>query len=150
MNPPDKPRRPFGLTAFALMMVVIMVLGGIAGALSAIVGDQPGAVGLGVTAALITAATAAAFAGCVWWWRGIDEAAREAHKWAWWWGGSAGMGVGSVFLLTLMLRADEQVILPKGFGSTPADLFVSGMMSILLFQLAGYTIAWASWWLKHR
>ena len=83
------------------------------------------------------------------WMRSIDEAAREAHKWAWWWGGSGGMAVGSVLLLTLMLRAEDQSLSAK-LGSTPANIFVSGMMCLLLFQVAGYSLAWAGWWLKHR
>lgn len=144
-----KPKRPLGGRAFALAMGATLVLGGLAGAGSAFLGDQPGPVGTAVAAALVTAAMAVGFTVCVWWWRGIDEAAREAHKWAWWWGGSGGMAVGAVLLLTLMLRAGEQP-LPASLGSTPADIFVSGMMSILLFQMAGYSLAWASWWLKHR
>jgi hypothetical protein len=149
MNNMSKPKRPLGLGAFALAIGATLVLGGLAGAGSAFLGDQPGPVGTAVTAALVTAAMAAGFMVCAWWWRGIDEAAREAHKWAWWWGGSGGMAVGAVLLLTLMLRAEEQPISAK-FGSTPADIFVSGMMCILLFQMAGYTLAWAGWWLKHR
>ncbi len=149
MSEMPKPKRPLGAAAFALMIGATLVLGGMAGAGSAFVGDLPGPVGTAVTAALVTAAMAVGFTVCVWWWRGIDEAAREAHKWAWWWGGSGGMAVGAVLLLTLMLRAEEQPISAK-FGSTPADLFVSGMMCILLFQMAGYTLAWAGWWLKHR
>jgi hypothetical protein len=149
MNEMPKPKRPLGAAAFALMIGATLVLGGMAGAGSAFFGDMPGTVGTAVTAALVTAAMAVGFTVCVWWWRGIDEAAREAHKWAWWWGGSGGMGVGAVLLLTLMLRAEEQPISAK-FGSTPADIFVSGMMCILLFQMAGYTLAWAGWWLKHR
>jgi len=149
MNNPSSPRRPHGPGAYLLVVGASLVLGGLAGAASAFLGDQPGPVGTAVTAALVAAAMAAGFTVCVWWWRGIDEAAREAHKWAWWWGGSSGMSVGSVLLLTLMLRAEEQS-LPAKLGSTPADIFVSGMMCILLFQLAGYTLAWAGWWLKHR
>ena len=149
MNDRSRPRRPHGPGAYALVVGTSLVLGGMAGAASAFLGDQPGPVGTAMTAALVTAAMAVAFTACVWWWRGIDEAAREAHKWAWWWGGSGGMAVGAVVLLTLMLRAEEQS-LPAGLGTAPADIFVSGMMSILLFQLAGYSLAWAGWWLKHR
>ena len=141
MNDLSRPRRPHGPGAYLLVIGASLVLGGLAGGASAIIGDQPGPVG--------TAAMAVGFTACIWWWRGIDEAAREAHKWAWWWGGSGGMAVGSVLLLTLMLRAEEQS-LPAKLGSTPADIFVSGMMCILLFQLAGYSLAWAGWWLKHR
>ena len=149
MNDLPRRKRVSGKGAFALVMVAALLLGGLAGAGSAFLSDQPGPVGLGVTAALISAAMAMGFVACVWWWRQIDEAAREAHKWAWWWGGSAGMAVGAVLLLTLMVSADSQP-LPAGFGSTPGDIFVSGMMSILLFQMAGYTLAWAGWWLRHR
>ncbi len=149
MNDLPRRKRVTGLVAFALLIVATLLLGALAGAGSALLGDQPGAIGLGVTAALIAFAMALGFFACVWWWRQIDEAAKEAHKWAWWWGGSAGMAVGSVVLLTLMMRAETQP-LPAGFGSAPAEIFVSGMMSILLFQMAGYLVAWAGWWLKHR
>ena len=132
MNDLSRPRRPHGPGAYLLYIVVCLVLGGLAGAASAFLGDQPGSVGTAVPAALVTAAMAVGFTACIWWWRGIDEAAREAHKWAWWWGGSGGIGVGAVLLLTLMLRAEEQS-LPAKLGSTPADIFVSGMMCILLF-----------------
>jgi len=149
MNDLPRRKRLSGAASFALAISATLLLGGLAGVGSAVLGDQPGAVGFGLTAALITAAMATGFVACVWWWRQIDEAAREAHKWAWWWGGSGGMAVGAVLLLTLMMRSDSQT-LPESFGSTPADIFVSGMMSILLFQMAGYSLAWAGWWLKHR
>ncbi|MFN7619411.1 MAG: hypothetical protein ACK5RN_04690 [bacterium] len=149
MNDLSRPRRPHGPGAYLLSMGASLVLGGLAGAGSVFLGDQPGPVGTAVTAAFVTAAMAAGFTACLWWWRGIDEAAREAHKWAWWWGGTGGMAVGAVLLLTLMLTAEEQS-LPAKLGSTPADIFVSGMTAILLFQMAGYSLAWAGWWLKHR
>ena len=149
MNDLSRPRRPHGPGAYLLSMGASLVLGGLAGAGSVFLGDQPGPVGTAVTAALVTAAMALGFTACLWWWRGIDEAAREAHKWAWWWGGTGGMAVGAVLLLTLMLTAEEQS-LPAKLGSTPADIFVSGMTAILLFQMAGYSLAWAGWWLKHR
>lgn len=149
MNGSVKPKRPLGLAGFAATIGVTMLVGGLAGAGSAVFGDQPGAVGLAITVAMISAAMAVGFAACIWWWRGIDEAAREAHKWAWWWGGSGGLAVGGVLLLTVMLRADTQA-LPASVGSTPADIFISGMMAVVLFQLAGYALAWAGWWLKHR
>ncbi|MFA4894326.1 hypothetical protein [Brevundimonas sp.] len=149
MNEFTTPKRPHGPGVTVAVLVGSLVLGGLAGAGSAFLGDQPGPAGVALTAAMISAAMAAGLAAAVWWWRGIDEAAREAHKWAWWWGGTGGMAVGAVLLLTLMMRAQD-VPVPSGFGSRAADIFVSGMMSILLFQLAGYTLAWAGWWLKHR
>jgi hypothetical protein len=149
MNGIAKPKRPHGPGAYLAVLVGSLVLGGLGGIGSAVLGDQPGPVGVALTAAMISAAMAAGLAGCIWGWRGIVEAARESHKWAWWWGGTGGMAVGAALLLTLMMRAQD-VPVPAGFGSRTADIFVSGMMSILLFQLAGYTLAWAGWWLKHR
>lgn len=149
MNESDKPRRPLGLAGYAATLAITTLVAALAGVGSAFFGDQPGVVGLAITVAMISAAMAVGLAACLWWWRGIDEAAREAHKWAWWWGGSGGMAVGGVVLLTLMARA-EAGPLPAGVGSTPADVFVTGMTAVLLFQLAGYALAWAGWWLKHR
>ncbi len=148
MTPPDRPNRPFGLGTFVLMVIGITLVGGLAGGGAAMFSDQPGPLGTALTIAFITLAMAIALAACVWWWRGIDEAAREAHKWAWWWGGSSGMAVGATLLLTLTLRDDGSP--PQGVGSSAAELVAGGMMAILLFQMAGYGIAWAVWWLKHR
>lgn len=149
MNHSDKPRRPLGLAGYVLSLGVTVLVAALAGVGSAIFGERPGIVGLTVTVATVSAAMAIGLAACLWWWRGIDEAAREAHKWAWWWGGSGGIAVGGIVLLTLMAR-NEAVLLPSGIGSDPTDIFVSGMMALALFQLAGYALAWAGWWLKHR
>lgn len=148
MTSSARPKRPFGLGTFVLMMVGIALVGGIAGGAAAVLGDQPGPLGMAVTAALMAVAMAVSLGVCIWWWRGIDEAAREAHKWAWWWGGSAGMALGAILMLTLSLR-DEDVFRMEADASA-ADLVAGGMFAVLLFQLAGYTIAWAAWWLRHR
>ena len=57
--------------------------------------------------------------------------------------------VGAVLLLVLSLRRDE-ILLPRWVGETPPDLLLSGMMAILLFQVTGYSLAWAWWWLGRR
>lgn len=148
MTAPARPRRPFGLWTFVLMVLGVAAVGGLAGAAGSVFGDQPGLLGLALTVAFIAVAMAISLAACIWWWRGIDEAAREAHKWAWWWGGSSGMAVGAILLLTLTLRDDGST--PQAVGSSAAELVSGGMFVILLFQLAGYGVAWAAWWLKHR
>lgn len=83
---------------------------------------------------------------CVGWWRQIDEAAREAHKWAWWCGGNIGLASGCVLMLALMYQGD--VI---GWGqASAADALSAGMAVMLLFPLVGYGVAWAVWWLQRR
>lgn len=147
MTSPARPKRPFGLGTFVLMMIGIALVGGVAGAAAAALGDHPGPLGMALTAALMAVAMAIALAVCVWWWRGIDEAAREAHKWAWWWGGSSGMALGAILMLSLSFSDDSS---PPGVEASAPDLVAAGVFAILLFQLAGYGIAWAVWWLKHR
>lgn len=148
MNPVDKPRRPFGLGTYLLMVVGVGLIGGLIGGVGAAVGDIPGPLGLIVTMGAMAVSMAIAFAACVWWWRGIDEAAREAHKWAWWWGGTGGMAVGAVLLMTLNFRGEGVATADVDLGAM--ELIWGGASAILLFQLAGYGVAWAIWWLKHR
>ena len=147
MTSPAPPKRPFGLGTFILMMIGVAVVGGVAGGAATTIGDQPGPLGMALTAALMAVAMAIAFVVCIWWWRGIDEAAQEAHKWAWWWGGSGGMALGAILMLTLSLRDDNS---PLSADASAGDLVSGGVFAVLMFQLAGYGIAWAVWWLKHR
>ncbi|MBB5747371.1 FtsH-binding integral membrane protein [Brevundimonas variabilis] len=143
----SRPRRPFGLRAYAGTMLATVVVAAIAGAGSAIFGEGSGWAAVGINAAFFTVAMAAGMTACVWWWRGIDEAAREAHKVAWWWGGSGGMAVGGVILLSVVLP-DEGAALLEGLSGP--DLFAAGMGAVAGCQVLGYTIAWAVWWLRHR
>ena len=99
--------------------------------------------------ALTVVMMAAVLGVSFWWWSRLDEAAREAHKWAWYWGGSSGMLIGLVLMLVLKTRPAD-IALPASLGQTPADLLLNGMMAILLFQLVGYGLAWAWWWLGRR
>jgi len=149
MNHSDRPKRPLGLGGYVASLGATVVVAVLAGVGTGVLRLLPGPLGVTLTVAALSVAMAAGLAACLWWWRGIDEAAREAHKWAWWWGGSGGLAVGGVVLLTLMAR-DEARLLPSGVGSDSTDIFVSGMMAVALFQLAGYALAWAGWWLKHR
>jgi hypothetical protein len=142
----NRPKRPFGIKAYLLVMAVTVVIGAFSGAASAILETVFGVSGFWVNAPLLLIAMGAAMALCVWWWRGIDEAAREAHKWAWWWGGTGGMAVGAALVLSLQLGGAPINTTDMSAG----DLIAAGMMSILLFQVVGYSIAWAAWWLRHR
>ena len=148
MTPAQRPKRPFGLGTYLLMLVGLAVVGAVLGGGGALLGDRPGLFGLVLSFIPIAITMVIVGFVSIWWWRGIDEAAREAHKWAWWWGGSGGMALGAVVLITLTAR--DGVLPAASLGLSAADLIVGGMMTILLFQLAGYTIAWAAWWLKRR
>ena len=83
------------------------------------------------------------------WWRRLDEAAREAHKWAWYWGATAGI---LVVIPLLFLPEDLGVVaLGRRLGFVePSDLVSFGMFAVLILQVLGYGIAWAAWWLKRR
>lgn len=138
--------KPLGVGGLAGMIALLFVLGLLGGIGSTFLSYLPGAGGLIGSGLFLVAVMAVALAVTVWWWRRLDEAAREAHKWAWYWGGSAGMMLGLAVVMTL---ATCNVDL-GGFLSVdtkPIDLIVGGMMSILLFQVVGYTLAWAWWWL---
>jgi len=58
------------------------------------------------------------------------------------------MALGAILVLTLSLRDEDVSVL--GIEGGAADLVSGGVLAILLFQMAGYGIAWAVWWLKHR
>jgi hypothetical protein len=138
-----------GPTRYLVAVAGLLAVGLVGGVGVGFLSGQTGPGALAVTAGLITATMAVALGGGVWWWAKLDEAAREAHKWAWWWGGTAGIAVGSVLLLTVMIQGDATMITTLA-GESPGQILVAGMMTILLFQLVGYTIAWAVWWLRCR
>lgn len=148
MTDDRKPKKPLGLRAFAGVMVACLVLGGVIGALGSVLDSVSSPLAMLVVPVGAALAMVLSLAACVWWWRGIDEAAREAHKWAWWWGGSGGISVGGVLLLTLIALDDDA--LADRFGTNPAEAFMGGIAALLFLQMVGYSVAWAGWWLKHR
>jgi hypothetical protein len=79
-------------------------------------------------------------------WRMIDEAAREAHKFAWFWGGMAGAAV------ALMIGAvTDSAWLTAMYGDLkPAGWMILGMAGLLIAQAIGYGLAWAGWWLVRQ
>ncbi len=120
-----------------------MIAGGVAGFVTAM--SEEASVG---SAALIATAVALAMAAGLWaslkWWKGLDEAAQEAHKWAWWWGATVGLCFAGVILLTLLYGAGD-------LGEAPAkDAVMIGAAIVTGCQMVGYGVAWAVWWLKRR
>ena len=120
------------------------VAGGISGAMAELSGKGGGPAVATVVAISIGLAMATTLWACGRWWRGLDEAAQEAHKWAWWWGSTFGLAIGSVALFTLLLASDGTLT------GDPRDMLVAGAAIVLVVQTVGYGIAWAVWWLRHR
>lgn len=88
--------------------------------------------------------------GAVLYWRRLDEAAREAHKFAWYWGGSAGLMVALAAFVGLRAAGLDPLELGVVGGDDPYDYFTLGVLGVTLSQIAGYTVAWAGWWIARR
>lgn len=96
---------------------------------------------------LVVAGLAAAGALSWHWWTKLDEVAREAQKFGWYWGGSAGiLASGTVMILVDSGRMTAPAFLLQA-ASSP---FVAGAMMVLGAQMIGFVIVWAGWWLAHR
>jgi hypothetical protein len=80
-------------------------------------------------------------------WRRIDEAAREAHKWAWFWGGNIALLPAVMGFVLLMERPDLGTPLWPGLDPTPAHYVVTGGILVVFLLLIGYGLAWVGWWL---
>lgn len=86
------------------------------------------------------------------WMSSIDEAAQEAHKWAWFWGGSGGMAVGGVLVIMASLPQSAMIQIPAWYSdrTDPAAYAATGAFAMLTLMLLGYGVAWAWWWLGRR
>lgn len=119
--------------------------------------DQPGGSGPpDVPLWLFVPFVAVVMGGSVWvgaiWMRSIDEAAQEAHKWAWYWGGSIGLAIAGAVGLMAMLPQAADIAVPSIMPdrADPAAYMATGAAAMGLLMMAGYTIAWAIWWWRHR
>ncbi|WP_396594559.1 hypothetical protein [Brevundimonas sp. R86498] len=138
------------LRRYAVVLGVCVLAGGIAGGLSgglAAVLGSTSPLSLAVTVVATTLGMAAGIWACLRWWRTLDEAAQEAHKWAWWWGSTGGLALGGIALLTVMIAAlDRDLVI-----ALPAqNLIYLAALGTVGVQATGYGIAWAVWWLKRR
>ncbi|MDP3853121.1 hypothetical protein [Phenylobacterium sp.] len=100
---------------------------------------------------LVAAATFALVIGAsVVWWRRLDEAAKEAHKFAWYWGASIGMAAAAVGFVALF--SHDGALLTAGWNgrSTPQDFVELGVIGVLVPQITGYIVAWVGWWISKR
>jgi len=140
-RPGGEPANP--LRRYGVSLGVAVLAGGIAGAVAAGFGSN-GATGAAIVAAATAVAITVGLWSCSVWWRGLDEAAQEAHKWAWWWGSTFGLAIGSVALFSLVFAAGD------GLSGEPKDLLLGGAALVAGVQTVGYGVAWAVWWLKRR
>jgi len=101
------------------------------------------------TAWMLTGAYAAAMAWAAWflwrYWRRLDEAAKEAQKFAWFVGSIGALIVTGPIMLFFRLGA---LPLPHGVG--PGVPFGLGWAMLALSQGVGFLIAWAGWWQAKR
>ncbi len=139
-----------GLASLLGLLLVLFLCGVAVGYLSASGAVDGEAVLPWVTGGIATAAMIGGFAVSIVWMRSIDEAAQEAHKSAWFWGGSAGMALGGVAVCLATLPQAASVHIPSWLGdrTDPAAYAATGASGMLLLMLAGYTLAWAWWWLR--
>ncbi len=84
----------------------------------------------------------------LYWWRSLDEAAKEAHKWAWWWGGNLGFIVGGAAVVVAALAGVD--LLPARVPHTDAALIAVGVVAAFAAQAVGYGVAWCGWWMARR
>ncbi len=130
-------RRGRALALFVMGVVVLAFVGAITDG----IGNDPGGVRFGLPFAVAVLTFGLALS--IYLWRGLDEAAREAHKWASYWGASGGIAVA----MPLFLFPDsERLRTAVGLG----DTFAEGAWTLVLLQLAGYGLAWGAWWLRRR
>ncbi|RZJ04330.1 MAG: hypothetical protein EON89_08240 [Brevundimonas sp.] len=141
-----------GVGGLAALLVLLTLVGAAIGYASA-----KGAIDASAGMPLVIGAFALlVMAGSFWigvlWMRSIDEAAREAHKWAWYWGGTAGMAVGGVLMLLSAIPRRAPLQVPLAFGGVPdpAGYAATGAFGLMMIMTLGYSIAWAIWWWRHR
>jgi len=137
------------LRRYGFVLGAALVAGGIGGFVASVVkgASSEGSLLYPLAVALtMSASMGAALWACAHWWRGLDEAAQEAHKSAWWWGCTYGLALGAVALFTLLHAGGADLL----DGIRPVDAMLGGILLVALFQTVGYGIAWSVWWLRRR
>lgn len=128
----------------------MLVGAGLAGGATGLAAGIVESMGVVIPAPLLAIGAVLLIGGLIWvsliYWRLLDEAAKEAHKFAWFWGGCGAL------LLTVpaMLLVDTRT-LEALFGPREPDYWlVAGMQGVVLAQIIGYALAWSGWWLVRR
>jgi hypothetical protein len=121
------------------------------GAAIPILGKHLGLMREPVGTAVVTAAMLAlVLPGTLYYWRRLDEAAKEAHKFAWYWGGTMGLLVAFVTFAAITASGGELITTGLHGHTTPEAFVALGVIGVLAPQLVGYAVAWAGWWVAKR
>ena len=138
----------------ALVIILPLIIAFVAGFMQGYAGREPdfAAAFPAIVSPLIIGLMVTALIGTLVWMRLIDEAAREAHKFAWYWGGLSGLAAGGVFVIlaTLPQAAAFDAQATFGIRDDPAAYMALGATLLAAVMTAGYLVAWAAWWLKRR
>lgn len=127
------------------VMAALFAAGLISGFLIKWLGPLPVAVHIAWMAAVLALAIGLGF----YCWSLLDEAQKEAHKWAWYWGGSTGLLVGCI-VMVLVSRIDPHLVELIRPNASPRAYAELGFSAAALSTLAGYGVAWAAWWITRR
>ncbi len=145
MNKTLKPAMPRETKAQAVLMGCFLVGGVSGGALGALKG-----MGVSPPMPVLAGLALLLLVGLVWamfyYWRLIDEAAKEAHKFAWFWGGSSALALVLPALLLFDTARLEALLGPH----EARYWFLAGVQVLIWTQLIGYALAWSGWWLFRR
>lgn len=130
----------------AWLLFVVMVASGL------LLGFGARAVNLsgGALIAMVALLVVAAGFGAVVYWRRLDEAAREAHKFAWYWGGSFGMGLAVALAVTLTKGDFDPQLAQMSEAAGPGNFVGLGMMAAMGIQAVCYLMVWSGWWISKR
>jgi hypothetical protein len=130
----------------AWLLFVVMAASGLLLGFGARAVNLSGAALVAMIAFLIVAAGF----GAVVYWRRLDEAAREAHKFAWYWGGSFGMAIAIVLAVTLTRGGLDTQLARMSEAAGPGNFVSLGMMAAMGVQAVCYLVVWAGWWISKR
>lgn len=89
-------------------------------------------------------------------WTRLDEASREAYKFAWFWGGAVGLVVLELVAFAGLLMPPlgqviaDQVTAQARPDAIPQTGFFLGVFTASLVQGVGFALAWLGWWLSRR
>lgn len=131
------------------LLVLSLVVGMLAGGVAAVLGHVTAIPAWLLHSAAVLIVGALGLKACRDWWLNVDEGVREAHKFGWFWGGSAGLLLACAVGLGLQAIGDGSVA-QLGIEPRDARLVFTGMVLAIGFMLVGYLVCWAGWWISRR